>query len=53
MMEEIKEVIDQFSSFFIGASLLLLLLFAVLAWQLASYAWPLLFASNAVDPLDF
>ena len=47
------QVIDQFSSVFIGASFLLLLLFAVVAWQLIGFAWPFLFASGSVDPLDF
>ena len=53
MMEDIKEVIDQFSSFFIGASLLLLLSSPSSRGNSSLYAWPLLFASNAVDPLDF
>lgn len=47
------QVIDQFSTVFVGASALLLLLLAVATWQLLSFAWPLLFASGAVDPLDF
>jgi hypothetical protein len=53
MQADIKEVIDQFSSVFVGASVLLLLLFAVVAWQLIGFAWPFLFASGSVDPLDF
>ncbi len=47
------QVIDQFSSFIVGGSILLLLLFAVVAWQVVGFAWPLLFASGSVDPLDF
>ena len=47
------QVIDQFSTVFFGASALLLLLLAVATWQLLGFAWPLLFASGAVDPLDF